>query len=714
MKLLTSYITIFLLLSSLSSHGQNQLSDHPDVIRLNQVLQSNNSHDTSIASAYMELSGIYYLSNIDTIFTFSELCRQQCEKGLAKTTNAVVRNRLLVCKAGAYNNDAFVLSTKGQNELALKNYTEAMQIQQVVGDMDGLALSINNIGQVLESDGKIQNALDCYQKSRIIQEQNNLQKGLAITLNNIGLIYKKQDEFDAALDYYNKSLEIRKSIDDQHGVSNSLNNIGSLYKAMGDNETSLMYCQQAYEIRLELSDQRGIANSLSNMGGIYASIGENETALEFYKQSLSIRKENNFKSESIESLLGIAKIYRSQGYNAPAKEIAEEAFKIANELGYPERIGSTAELLSVIYEEEKRGMDALQMYKLHASMSDSLHNEEVKQATVAQQAEYEYEKQKSLDDAEHEKQLLFEQEEQQKQEIITWAVVAGLLLVVIFLAFIFNRLRITRKQKDEIGAQKIEIEKAHEHLEEKSQEILDSINYAKRIQTAILPPNDQLKELLKDAFVLYLPKDIVAGDFYWLEPTISGFIYAAADCTGHGVPGAMVSVICNNALNRSVREYGLTNPGKILDKTREIVIDEFEKSADEVKDGMDIAMCKITGDSLEFAGANNPLWIIRDGTLIETKGNKQPIGKFDVLTAYDTHAVNLQKNDLVYIFSDGFADQFGGPKGKKYKSENFKQLLLSIADLSLVEQEKAVRQSFEDWKGSLEQLDDICIIGYRH
>ena len=708
------YSLLSMLLISSKSLGQTDLSKNPEVIKLNAIINDKTSHDTAIASSYMELANIYYLSNIDTIFTLSELTRQQCEIGLKKSPSAEVRNRLLTYKAGAFNNDAFVLQTKGQNDLATRNYTEAILIQQAVGDMDGLALSINNLGQVYENDGKIQLALDCYQKSRIIQEQNNLKKGLAITLNNIGLIYKKQAEFEKALEYYNLSLDIRKEINDKHGIANSLNNIGSLYKTQDENEMALIYYQQSYEIRIEIEDQRGIANSLSNMGGVYFAIGENETALDMLKQSLVIRKAKNFRSEEIESLVGISKIYLVQGYSKPAKELAVEAYEIAIDLGYPARIEMTAELLSTIYEEERNGMAALEMYKLHVAMSDSLHNEEVKQATISQQAKYEYEKQKSLDDAEHEKQLLYEQEEQQKQEIIIWAVVTGLILVVGFLAFIFNRLRITRRQKDEIGTQKIEIEKAHESLEEKNQEILDSINYAKRIQTAILPPNDLIKSHLKDAFVLYLPKDIVAGDFYWLEKLEDGFVYAAADCTGHGVPGAMVSVICNNALNRSVREYKLRDTGAILNTTREIVISEFEKSADEVKDGMDIALCKISGDILQFSGANNPLWIIRNGELLETKGNKQPIGKFDKLKPYDSHHIQLQKDDLVYIFSDGYADQFGGPKGKKFKSENFKKLLLRIADQSMQNQKEALQKSFEDWKGNLEQLDDICVIGYKH
>ena len=183
-----------------------------------------------------------------------------------------------------------------------------------------------------------------------------------------------------------------------------------------------------------------------------------------------------------------------------------------------------------------------------------------------------------------------------------------------------------QKKKDNriIRARKAEVDEAYEKLEEKNNDILDSVNYAKRIQSAILPPQKSLKEHLENSFVLYLPKDIVAGDFYWMETINNMVLFAVADCTGHGIPGAMVSVIGNNALNRSVREHGLTEPGKILDRSRALLIQEFQKSEEEVKDGMDIALCTLRGNELCFAGANNPLWIVRNGELLETRGDTPP------------------------------------------------------------------------------------------
>jgi serine phosphatase RsbU (regulator of sigma subunit) len=259
----------------------------------------------------------------------------------------------------------------------------------------------------------------------------------------------------------------------------------------------------------------------------------------------------------------------------------------------------------------------------------------------------------------------------------------------------------------------LELADKNKVIEEKSLEITDSITYAKRIQRAILPQHSEFKLALKNSFVFYEPKDIVAGDFYWMHKNRGTVLFSAADCTGHGVPGAMVSVVCNNALNRSVREYGLTDPGQILDKTREIVVQEFEKSEEEVKDGMDIALCSIEGDTLKYAGANNPLWIIRKGEVLQTKANKQPIGQFENPVHYTTHAFELEKGDSIYIFSDGYIDQFGGEKGKKFKTKAFRELLLSIQDKSMEDQKEIIDVTFLKWKGNLEQIDDVCVIGVK-
>lgn len=261
----------------------------------------------------------------------------------------------------------------------------------------------------------------------------------------------------------------------------------------------------------------------------------------------------------------------------------------------------------------------------------------------------------------------------------------------------------------------VELTEQKKILEEKNHEILDSINYAKRIQGAILPPLRFFSENFDQSFVLYKPKDIVAGDFYWMIKKGGTIYYAAADCTGHGVPGAMVSVVCNNALNRSVNEFGCTDPAKILEQTRKIVIEEFGKSDEEVKDGMDISFCALDGTTLQWSGANNPLWIFRKETkqIEEIKPDKQPIGKYMDLKPFTTHEVKLNSGDIIYIFTDGYQDQFGGPKGKKFKAAQLKELLLEYCNLNMEDQKAHLESTFNSWKYGVEQVDDVCLIGVK-
>lgn len=268
------------------------------------------------------------------------------------------------------------------------------------------------------------------------------------------------------------------------------------------------------------------------------------------------------------------------------------------------------------------------------------------------------------------------------------------------------------------------INKQKESLEEKNKEITDSITYAKRIQLSIIPTEKQIKEIIPDSFVYYLPKDIVSGDFYWTQSVNDLFFIAAADSTGHGVPGAMVSVICSNALNRSVKEFNITETGKILNKTRELVIETFAKSDSDVKDGMDISLLCIDSNNqkISWSGANNPLWYICDSStpnksgekeLIEIKADKQPIGNADLPKPFTTHYIEYKKGISFYLFTDGFADQFGGPKGKKFKYKQLSDLILKKQSQSMAEQEDTLSQTFMAWKGDLDQVDDICIIGVK-
>jgi serine phosphatase RsbU (regulator of sigma subunit) len=297
------------------------------------------------------------------------------------------------------------------------------------------------------------------------------------------------------------------------------------------------------------------------------------------------------------------------------------------------------------------------------------------------------------------------------------------LYALFFVAFVYLAILIsTRGLKRIIDERTAEVVHQKELVEEKNKDILDSIKYAKRIQEAIIPSAEIMRNAITpDLFVFYRPKDIVSGDFYWMRNTAEGVLFAAVDCTGHGVPGAFVSIIGNNGLNRAVNEFGLRKPGDILDKLSELTEEAFRQQGNtEVKDGMDcsLVLYRKKENILEYAGANNPLWIVRknengQSEIIEFKADKQPIGRFDGRKPFKTHVIQLQKDDTFYLFSDGYADQFGGDGGKKFKYKQLKDILISIHSQPMLQQEKVVVNAFDQWKGDYEQLDDVCLIGVK-
>ncbi len=295
-------------------------------------------------------------------------------------------------------------------------------------------------------------------------------------------------------------------------------------------------------------------------------------------------------------------------------------------------------------------------------------------------------------------------------------IIGGIVIVLVLIAFIMYAYAQLQKSNKILEKKNNEISEQKRLIQLKNQEIYDSISYAKNIQSAILPSISEVKKLLPDSFIFYKPKDIVAGDFYWLEHEQNKILFAAADCTGHGVPGALVSVLCKNGLSRAVREYNETVPGAILDLTAKIIMEQFEKSKQEINDGMDIALCSLQDNKLQYAGANNSLWIIRQGAedIEEIKADKQPVGRFENIKPFTTHTIELNKGDTFYLFSDGFADQFGGEDGKKYKPARLRKLLLKIKNEEMNKQRELLEHEFNSWKGELEQLDDVCVMGVRY
>ncbi|MFM7022307.1 MAG: two-component regulator propeller domain-containing protein [Flavobacteriales bacterium] len=288
------------------------------------------------------------------------------------------------------------------------------------------------------------------------------------------------------------------------------------------------------------------------------------------------------------------------------------------------------------------------------------------------------------------------------------------LCLIIIGSWIYSYTRI-RKVLSVVRGQKNIIEEQKNISIQKNKEIMGSITYAQRIQQAMLPKANQIDEYLKDYFIVYIPKDIVSGDFYYAEEISNKVYFSAADCTGHGVPGALMSVLCSNILTKAVKDMDISNPAEILDMATVLLLQRFQDFGENVKDGMDLAFCSLDKETLilEYAGANNPLLILRKGHPIIIKADFQPIGMFEHRKAFTNHVIQLQKGDIIYLSTDGYADQFGGPNGKKLKSKAFREFLISISDKGMATQKQMVEEYFLQWKGNLDQVDDVCVFAVR-
>jgi serine phosphatase RsbU (regulator of sigma subunit)/Flp pilus assembly protein TadD len=683
-----------------------------------------NQHDTvRFKAMHNFIWQTYLFVNPDTARVFAE---EQLDYAILK------KNSLYI--ADAYNTKGITYYFTSELDSAITYFQLNLDVLGRAANIKSMASGFLNLGAVYFAKGEYDLAVEKYTLSMRIEETKNNKPGVARCLLNIGNIHLMQNELELAWDYFSRAAAIYEEMEtpDRANLAALYSNMGVVASQRGDFVQAEKYHSKSLELEKQGNNKQSLIASLTNVGLFYVEQGLYDTALPYFLEANNMLDE--FSGSQAEATIknNIAGVYLHQNKINEAIALSELSLKLAQEIGALVDIRDASETLYMAYLKKSDYRKSLDMYMLYTASKDSIASEENLSEVLRQEYKFTYEtkamqdsllklEEKKLDMAE----LEAEKAKSDKRKQQSLFLLVGLVFAIVFGIFIYSRLRLTNKQKTIIQSQKIQVVEAYEKLEEKNKEVLDSITYAKRIQSAILPSEELINECLSNAFIIYAPKDIVAGDFYWLEPVYREgkeplILFAAADCTGHGVPGALVSVVCHNALNRAVREFGLTDPGKILDQTREIVIAEFQKgtkktgnSSSNIKDGMDIALCAIDGDSISYAGANNPLWIVRNNELISFKPDKQPIGNFDQRTPFNTHQFSLLKNDTVYIFTDGYVDQFGGEKGKKFKASNLKELLLSMAGAPMDQQETRIREAFEKWRGNLEQIDDVCLIGVR-
>ena len=548
-------------------------------------------------------------------------------------------------------------------------------------------------------------------KAELFFKQKDDKSNLAETFALKSILLSRLGEDQKAINLLIKVIDIEKELKDTLAFIGSLNNLSISYKDLNNLDSMKIVLDEIESYKNYFTpDYQYYYNQ--NLGDYYTQIGKYNKALVHLKIALNLAIDLDMTDSRATVLVLISTAHRLNEDLILAEQFCRESYDFSISYDLIFETSDALKELILIKKTQGNYKSAYELQQEWMRLEKEIFNLEKIQKIKAIEGQLKIaEKEKLIKEGQIALQAeKLEGEKTKSKNMWLFGVIIIVLILMIFTIYIYVK---TKKLNTTIQSQKKEVELKSSSLEVALKNINDSIAYSKRIQNAILPPLRIVKSYLKDSFILYKPKDIVAGDFYWMEQKDRKILFAAADCTGHGVPGAMVSVVCNNALNRSVREHGLTNPGDILNKTREIVVEEFEKSDEEVKDGMDIALCSIKNMTLEYAGAHNPLWIIRNKTLIEIKGDKQPVGQFFKHKPFTSHTMDLKKGDVIYIFSDGYADQFGGENGKKFKIKALKNLLLSIQNKSMDEQKTFIDNHFKAWKGDLEQLDDVCFIGVK-
>jgi serine phosphatase RsbU (regulator of sigma subunit) len=596
----------------------------------------------------------------------------------------------------------------------------------------------------------------CEQNILLAQKIND-QKGLARIFGIIGNLFYLKENFAKANDYYFKALTVSEKMDDGNFTIKLYNSIGSVFWRIGAYSKALEYHKIGFQICNQHRYDFDITALYLALGNDYYSLGDFSNAKKYYEEGLSEIKKGGNSLLKTNFLSNLSSIYIAERKYDLAVSLIKTANKLFDSLG--DYIAKTANLinLGVIHEElddmnsaeidlkealktnelvgsivqeqfireqlyrlYKRKKDyktALEQFEKSKALLDTIYYRERNKESEMTEQKHLFEKKEDKIKSEREQEQAFAKAEQQKQFVIIVVVVIGLLLTAILLFFIYRRWLVTQKQKQIIESQKQLVDSAFKHIEEKNKEITDSINYAKRIQSAMITSDAYINEHLPaEHFILFKPKDIVSGDFYWalsassilnasqLEHSKNNLFYLiTADCTGHGVPGAFMSMLNISFLNEIIIERGIRLPNEVLNTQRNEIIKALNPSGavEKARDGMDCVLCAYDFDKmlLHFAAANNPLWLIRNGELAEYKADKMPVGMYhEELKPFALNTIELQKGDIVYTSSDGYGDQFG-ENGKKLMKKRFKEELLKIAPLPMEEQKDYLNNFVESWKG---------------
>ncbi len=668
--------------------------------------------------------------------------------------------------ADQYNNIGIIYYLQGDYETALDFYFKSLRTHEKAGSAGhSYSLTLNNIGLIYENLGNTLKAIDYYEKSLKVFELIDIGTGIVLPLNNLGEAYRKQGEYEKALEYFNKSLKISDESNDVQGEAYTLDKICSIYIILNDFLKASFYCKTCLEKYIEIGDKHGLAISFIGLGTLNKKTGKLNNALDNFLHSVSLYKEIGDKQGIATSSTWAGSIYFEMGKYNEAYKYAKEGYRLAKELGYPADIQSSAKLLNQIYQRFGNFEKALKYYEEYIAMKDSLVNIDIKNRIQDQYYKYQYEKKALTDSIAFAQALTIKKIELEKQKAeasrqkwILYLTLLGLFVVLAFSVTIFKLFLDKRKANDrlelsyaeinqkneEIVAQRDQIKIQHEYvldqktlLEKSHRRITDSINYAKLIQTALLPSDKMLAKILPENFVYYKPCDIVSGDFYWVKE-IQDIIYiVVADCTGHGVPGAFMSMLGIAFLNEITRREDIKSTSDILNILRQEVVNSLSQDSIDERptEGMNVSVLAINKSNMraQFSGAYGNMCVIRnsdnkkldisqefivsteqDGQIMhEIKGNSWSVGKSSTNESFTSHLFHLNADDIIYIYTDGYIDQLNGISNRRFNSQRFKSLLIDINKLDFQSQYFKLEKTYSGWKGDNEQTDDILIVGLK-
>ncbi|MDP2387031.1 MAG: tetratricopeptide repeat protein [Bacteroidota bacterium] len=617
-------------------------------------------------------------------------------------------------------NKLFFFFNVNNSDSAFKIAEQALQLAVKIKYSKGEADANNNLGTNYFYKGNNTRALMCYlsaaksleNESGAYMKSVEYKKQLSVSYNNIGTIYQRQKLYEQAENYFRKSIAIDESTGDKIGLAHCYNNIGTIKEETNKYDEAIKNYEISIKLKQEAYDTAGMPSTLINMGVIRMNQNKFKESEEYFERALAMSKRaNNMQDEAL-ALINLGDMFYLKKDYSQSVLYYEKGIEVCKKQKYTQFLSYAYNSLSLSFYRMKDFEKAYDCYDLYVRTKDSLYNSE--NVKIIHELEAKYEsgaKEKEI------KLLISEKEirdlELTRKKIIIYVFIVGLVLLTLLVFIALNAYRQKRNANKELDIKNRKIEIAYRIIEEKQKEIVDSINYAKRIQYTLLAHKDFLQKNLNEHFILFKPKDIVSGDFYWATKQGDKFYLAVCDSTGHGVPGAFMSLLNIGFLSEAINEKGIYKPNEVLNYVRKRLVDNISNEGQ--KDGFDgIVLCidKNTNTITYAAAHNNPV-LVKAGNITHLPFNKMPVGIGESDKEFDLYTVEAEPGSMLYLYTDGYADQFGGPKGKKYKYKQLEELLLTNHQLALNQQQGILNQNFEEWKGNLEQVDDVLIIGIR-